>query len=126
MYTRKRLSRFMCYMLWYLSFSCIFYADREFIELLKSEEKMRIYLQQYEKELHKIDSRIWQVHVSVPKKKQMPVINSFIQKIVAKQKIAYSFLPMPMILAKVYRNLKIPYAWNTVTNQVKIDAMHTK
>lgn len=120
------LTCFMYYILQYSSFSRIFYVDKEFIELLKSEEKMYIYLQQHEKEVHKIDSRIWQVHVSVPKKKQMPVINNFIQKILAKQKIACSFLPMPMIRAKVYKNLKIPYTWNIVTNQVKIDAMHMK
>lgn len=103
-----------------------FFVETELIYLLKSEPRMGLYLEECDRESQKIDSRIWQIHASIPRKKQMSVLNSFIEKIIAKQATIVNFLPKSMVRAKVYRSLQIPFSVNPVSDVVKVDVKNTE
>lgn len=66
-----------------------------------------------------IDYRIWKIHFRAPKKKQMGIINLYFDRLLAKKKIVFNYMPHEMLLARVYKMLNIPYKLNWRADAVK-------
>lgn len=87
----------------------VYFPENTLLKILQNEEKMEEYLQESGDKPLSIDPIIWQVHLSAPAKKRMPILNRIFQELLKKYSLVFSFLPDHMVLAKVYKILNIPF-----------------
>ena len=104
----------------------LYSLDQELVFVIESERAMERYLERHGQNPRDIDHRIWLIHFRATKKKQMGVLNLYFDQLLAQKKILYSYMPHEMLLANVYRTLKIPYKWNSQAVIAKPDIAKEK
>ncbi len=85
------------------------FLDCRLIEVLKSEQEMEKYVKDYRNTPQHINPIIWQIHFSVPARNRMGILNDIFERFLARIKMLYCFLPLDMVLGKVYRMLNVPF-----------------
>lgn len=88
------------------------WLETTLVKILRNEGNMEAYLRQYETNCSLIDPVIWKIHLSAPVRKRMNVLNRFLGQLLNKYSVIFSFLPKPLVLARVYKKLHIPFSVN--------------